>query len=44
VRETGRVLEAGGAAVDVRIDSGSGHGLSDATIARIRDRIDALTP
>ncbi|WP_066417938.1 alpha/beta hydrolase [Halorubrum aethiopicum] len=44
VRETGRLLEAGGAAVDVRIDPGSGHGLSDATIGRIRDRIDALTP
>ncbi|SMO63841.1 alpha/beta hydrolase [Halorubrum cibi] len=44
VRETGRVLEGGGATVDVRIDPGSGHGLSDATIGRIRDRIDALTP
>ncbi|GAA0526373.1 phospholipase/carboxylesterase [Halorubrum aquaticum] len=44
VRETGRVLEAGGAAVEVRIDPGSGHGLSAGTIGRIGDRLDALTP
>ncbi|WP_281195378.1 alpha/beta hydrolase [Halorubrum sp. F4] len=44
VRETGRILEAAGAAVDVRIDSGSGHGLSDATLSRIGDRVDSLVP
>ncbi|MFC5135186.1 MULTISPECIES: alpha/beta hydrolase [Haloferacaceae] len=44
VRETGRILEAAGAAVYVRIDSGSGHGLSDATLSRIGDRVDSLVP
>ncbi|MWV64011.1 phospholipase [Halorubrum sp. JWXQ-INN 858] len=42
VRETATALERLDASVDVRIDAGSGHGLSDATMRRIGDRIDAL--
>jgi len=42
VDATAAVLERGGAAVDLRIDPGSDHGLSDATIDRIGTRLDAL--
>jgi|GEM_PF-162489 phospholipase/carboxylesterase len=42
VRATAGAFERGGAAVDLRIDEGDGHGLSDATMARIGDRIAAL--
>ena len=42
VRATADVFRRGGAAVDTRIDDGDGHGLSDATMARIGDRIAAL--
>ncbi|MFC7324105.1 VOC family protein [Halorubrum rutilum] len=42
VRATADAFERGGAAVDLRIDEGDGHGLSDATMARIGDRIAAL--
>ena len=42
VRATADVFRRGGAAVDTRIDEGDGHGLSDATIARIGDRTAAL--
>ena len=42
VRATARVLERGGAAVECRIDPGDGHGLSDATMARIGERIEGL--
>lgn len=44
VRATADVFRRGGAAVDLRIDEGDGHGLSDATTARIGDRIAALLP
>jgi phospholipase/carboxylesterase len=42
VYATADVFRRGGAAVDTRIDAGDGHGLSDATMARIGDRIAAL--
>jgi len=42
VRATADVFRRSGAAVDLRIDEGDGHGLSDATMARIGDRIAAL--
>ncbi|WP_418281987.1 alpha/beta hydrolase [Halorubrum sp. DTA98] len=42
VRATAAVLGAGGAAVDLRVDGGDGHGLSDATSERIGDRLDVL--
>ncbi|PAU84302.1 phospholipase [Halorubrum salipaludis] len=42
VRATAAAFRRGGAAVDLRIDEGDGHGLSDATMARIGDRIAAL--
>ncbi|GAB3693216.1 alpha/beta hydrolase [Halorubrum pallidum] len=42
VRATADALERGGAAVDLRIDDGAGHGLADATTTRIGDRIAAL--
>ncbi|WP_144920295.1 alpha/beta hydrolase [Halorubrum salsamenti] len=42
VRATADVFRRAGAAVDLRIDEGDGHGLSDATMARIGDRISAL--
>jgi len=42
VRATADAFERGGAAVDLRIDEGDGHGLSDATMARVGDRIAAL--
>ncbi|RLM75736.1 alpha/beta hydrolase [Halorubrum sp. Atlit-26R] len=42
VRATARVFERGGAAVDLRIDPGDGHGLSDATMERIGERIEGL--
>ncbi|WP_418284681.1 alpha/beta hydrolase [Halorubrum sp. DTA46] len=42
VRETAEVFRRAGAAVDLRIDPGDGHGLSDATLARIGDRLGAL--
>jgi len=42
VHATAAALRRGGAAVDLRIDEGDGHGLSDATMARIGDRIAAL--
>ena len=42
VRATAAAFRRGGAAVDLRIDAGDGHGLSDATMARIGDRIAAL--
>ncbi|WP_144799245.1 alpha/beta hydrolase [Halorubrum depositum] len=44
VRATADVFRRGGAGVDLRIDEGDGHGLSDATTARIADRIAALLP
>lgn len=42
VRATARVFERAGAVVNLRIDPGDGHGLSDATMDRIGERIDAL--
>ncbi|WP_123623957.1 alpha/beta hydrolase [Halorubrum sp. CSM-61] len=42
VRATAAAFRRGGAAVDLRIDAGDGHGLSDATMARIGDRIATL--
>ena len=42
VRSTARVFERGGAAVACRIDPGDGHGLSDATMERIGERIEGL--
>ena len=42
VRATADAFRRGGAAVDLRIDEGDGHGLSDPTMARIGDRIAAL--
>ena len=42
VRATARIFERAGAAVECRIDPGDGHGLSDATIGRIGDRIEGL--
>jgi len=42
VRATADVFRRSGAAVDLRIDEGDGHGLSDATMVRIGDRIAAL--
>jgi phospholipase/carboxylesterase len=42
VRATAAAFRRGGASVDLRIDRGDGHGLSDATMARIGDRIAAL--
>lgn len=42
VRATARVFERAGAAVDLRIDPGDGHGLSDATMERIGERIERL--
>ena len=42
VRATARVFERAGAAVDCRIDPGDGHGLSDATMERIGERIGEL--
>ncbi|GAA0535809.1 phospholipase [Halorubrum ejinorense] len=42
VRATGRVFERAGAAVECRIDPGDGHGLSDATMERIGERIGDL--
>jgi phospholipase/carboxylesterase len=42
VRATAAVFERGGAAVECRIDPGDGHGLSDATMDRIGERIEGL--
>ncbi|WP_080509881.1 alpha/beta hydrolase [Halorubrum saccharovorum] len=42
VRATADVFRRGGASVDLRIDEGDGHGLSDATMARIGERIAEL--
>ena len=42
VRATARVFERAGAAVECRIDPGDGHGLSDATMERIGERIEGL--
>jgi phospholipase/carboxylesterase len=42
VRATARVFERAGAAVAVRIDPGDGHGLSDAAMDRIGERVEAL--
>ncbi|RLM70701.1 phospholipase [Halorubrum sp. Atlit-8R] len=42
VRATARVFERAGAAVECRIDPGDGHGLSDATMDRIGERIAGL--
>ena len=42
VRATAEALERGGAAIDLRIDDGDGHGLTDATATRIGDRVAAL--
>jgi len=42
VRATAEVFRRAGVAVDLRIDEGDGHGLSDATMARIGDRIASL--
>ncbi|EMA63098.1 alpha/beta hydrolase [Halorubrum lipolyticum] len=42
VRATAAAFRRAGAAVELRIDEGDGHGLSDATMARIGDRIAAL--
>ncbi|MDZ5810130.1 phospholipase [Halorubrum sp. AD140] len=42
VRATADAFGRAGAAVDLRIDEGDGHGLSDATTTRIGDRIAAL--
>ncbi|OYR85724.1 phospholipase, partial [Halorubrum distributum] len=42
VRATARVFERAGAAVECRIDPGDGHGLSDATMGQIGDRIERL--
>ncbi|TKX87316.1 phospholipase [Halorubrum sp. SS5] len=42
VRATARVFERAGGAVECRIDPGDGHGLSDATMDRIGERIAGL--
>lgn len=42
VEATARVLEEGGAAVETRIDRGSGHGLSDAGIERVGTHVETL--
>ncbi|MDV7349259.1 alpha/beta hydrolase [Halorubrum distributum] len=42
VRATARVFERAGAAVECRIDPGDGHGLSDATMGQIGERIEGL--
>ncbi|SFR48084.1 MULTISPECIES: alpha/beta hydrolase [Halorubrum] len=42
VRATARAFERAGAAVECRIDPGDGHGLSDATMDRIGERIEGL--
>ncbi|GAB7010403.1 alpha/beta hydrolase [Halorubrum trueperi] len=42
VRATAGAFRRGGAAVDLRIDAGDGHGLSDATATRIGDRLAVL--
>ena len=42
VRATACVFERAGAAVECRIDPGDGHGLSDATMGRIGERIEGL--
>ncbi len=42
VHATARTLDRLGAAVETRLDPGAGHGLSDATMTRIGDRLDAL--
>ncbi|ELZ36404.1 alpha/beta hydrolase [Halorubrum distributum] len=42
VRATARVFERAGAVVECRIDPGDGHGLSDATMGRIGERIEGL--
>ena len=42
VRATAAVFERGGAAVECRIDPGDGHGLSDATMDRVGERIEGL--
>ncbi|MBP1900713.1 phospholipase/carboxylesterase [Halorubrum trapanicum] len=42
VRATAGVFERAGAAVELRIDAGDGHGLSDATMGRIGERIAEL--
>ncbi|WP_096393471.1 alpha/beta hydrolase [Halorubrum trapanicum] len=42
VRATARVFARADAAVECRIDTGDGHGLSDATMDRIGDRIEGL--
>lgn len=42
VRATAAAFRRAGAAVNPRIDEGDGHGLSDATMGRIGDRIAAL--
>ncbi len=42
VEATASVLERGGAAITLRIDPGSDHGLSDATLDRVRDRLRGL--
>lgn len=42
VRATADAFRRAGATVDCRIDPGDGHGLSDATMARIGERIDAI--
>jgi phospholipase/carboxylesterase len=42
VRATAEVFCRAGAAVDLRIDPGDGHGLSDGTLARIGDRVGTL--
>lgn len=42
VLATAEVFRRAGAAVNLRIDPGDGHGLSDATLERIGDRVGAL--
>ena len=42
VRATGERLRRLGAAVDVQIDDGDGHGLSDATMVEIAERIGSI--
>ncbi|MYL68323.1 alpha/beta hydrolase [Halorubrum distributum] len=42
VRATARGFERAGAAVECRIDPGDGHGLSDATMGQIGERIEGL--
>lgn len=42
VRATAEVFRRAGADVDLRIDPGDGHGLSDAALARVGDRLGAL--